>query len=94
MFLPPVVHASRGRYRFVGFKAMLVNIHPRGLLRAEINYIIHKVCCCVQTGTRALERIDDTRGYVKGNVALVAHEFNHGCAKWSAAICDEFWPAN
>jgi len=38
-----------------------------------------------------LERIDDTKGYVKGNVALVAHEFNHGCAKWSAAICDEFW---
>jgi len=42
----------------------------------------------------SLERIDDTRGYVKGNVALVAHEFNHACAKWSAAICDEFWPAN
>lgn len=39
----------------------------------------------------SLERIDDTKGYVKGNVALVAHEFNHGCAKWSAAICDEFW---
>ena len=39
----------------------------------------------------SLERIDDTKGYVKGNVALVAHEFNHACAKWSAAICDEFW---
>lgn len=39
----------------------------------------------------SLERIDDTKGYVKGNVALVAHEFNHGCAKWSATICDEFW---
>ena len=39
----------------------------------------------------SLERIDDTKGYAKGNVALVAHEFNHCCAKWSPAICDEFW---
>ena len=38
----------------------------------------------------SLERIDDDKGYVKGNVALVAHEFNTR-AKWSAAICDEFW---
>ena len=40
----------------------------------------------------SVERLDDSVGYVKENVVLIALEVQNGHCKWSPEFANEVWP--